>query len=344
MICRASFAVAMGLPSSETATIPASRIAPMSEIASPLLPTLAAPMGQTRTWPKAFARSTMKRVIEALSLTGFVLGMQQTTVKPPCAAACVPVSMVSEFSWPGSRRCTCRSINPGATRKPLASNVSAPSTSAIFPVGAISAMRSPSSRISRGASVWDAGSRTRPFLIRSMSRFLGCVFSFALECRMRSFRSTGHQQVKNSHANRDSVGDLLENGGARPIGNLRSNFDPAIDGSRVKNQSVGLRELHAPGIELVEKDVVVLRKRRLVQALGLHSKDDDHLGILERLFHAVHAADGCARRADVFEFAWHPHGRPAQREAAAEFSEQMDVGSGHPGMRNIAKDRDIQAV
>src|SRR6516162_6107041 len=286
----------------------------------------------------------MKRVIEALSFTGLVLGMQETAVRPPWAAACVPVSMVSEFSWPGSRRCTCKSINPGATRKPLASNVSAPSTSAIFPVGAISEIRSPSSRISRGASVWDAGSSTRPFLIRSMSRFLGCVFSFALERRMRSFRSTGHQQVKNSHANRDPVRDLLENGGAWPIRNLRSDFDPAINGSRMKNQGVRLRELHAPGIELVEKYVVVLRKRRLVQALGLHSKDDDHVRILERLFHAVHAANGCGRRADVLEFAWHPHGRPAQREAAAEFSEEMDVGSGHPGMRNITQDRDIQAV
>ena len=98
--------MAIGFPSSETATIPASFIAPISAIASPLLPTDAAPIGQTRTFPPAFARSRMNRVTEALSFTGFVFGMQQTAVKPPRAAARVPVSMVSEDSCPGSRKCT----------------------------------------------------------------------------------------------------------------------------------------------------------------------------------------------------------------------------------------------
>src|ERR1700688_3333903 len=77
----------MGLPSSDTATIPASFIAAISAIFSPLLPTDAAPIGQTRTLPVDFARSTINRVIEALSFTGLVLGMQHTAVKPPRAAS-----------------------------------------------------------------------------------------------------------------------------------------------------------------------------------------------------------------------------------------------------------------
>ena len=85
--------------------MPACFMAAISAMASPLLPTLAAPMGQTRTLAVALARSRMKRVTLALSFTGFVFGMQQTAVKPPRAAARVPVSIVSEDSWPGSRRC-----------------------------------------------------------------------------------------------------------------------------------------------------------------------------------------------------------------------------------------------
>ncbi len=94
----------MGLPSSLTATMPAFFIAAISARASPLLPIEAAPMGQTRTAPEAAARSTMPRVTDALSFTGCVFGMQQTAVNPPRAAACVPVSMVSDNSPPGSRR------------------------------------------------------------------------------------------------------------------------------------------------------------------------------------------------------------------------------------------------
>ena len=64
----------MGLPSSETATMPASFMAAISAMASPLLPTLAAPMGQTRTPAAVLARSRMKRVTLALSLTGLRVG------------------------------------------------------------------------------------------------------------------------------------------------------------------------------------------------------------------------------------------------------------------------------
>ena len=50
-----------------------------------------------------------------------VFGMQQMVVKPPAAAARAPVSMVSACSMPGSRRCTCMSMKPGATMQPGAS-------------------------------------------------------------------------------------------------------------------------------------------------------------------------------------------------------------------------------
>ena len=63
--------------------------------------------------------STVARV----SITGLVFGMAQTVVKPPRAAARVPVAIVSLYSKPGSRRWQCRSMKPGHTTRPAASTI-----------------------------------------------------------------------------------------------------------------------------------------------------------------------------------------------------------------------------
>ena len=60
----------------------------------------------------------MKPMAAWLSVTGSVLGIAQTAVKPPAAAAMAPVATVSSSSWPGSRRCTWRSMRPGVTILP----------------------------------------------------------------------------------------------------------------------------------------------------------------------------------------------------------------------------------
>ena len=86
---------------------------------------VAAAMGKTFTSaPRSGAR--IQRVISAESLTGTVLGMVQTEVNPPAAAAAVPVAMVSLWACPGSRRCTCKSMKPGATMQPLALKLRSP--------------------------------------------------------------------------------------------------------------------------------------------------------------------------------------------------------------------------
>src|SRR5260370_13371620 len=226
----------------------------------------------------------LTRVIEAFALTGRVMGMQKTEVNPRGAAALVPVSMVSEFSCPGSRRWTCMSIKPGVTTRPVASNTSAPLAREIFPGAAISDMVSPSRRTSRTASVLDVGSRTRPFLIRSMRRFLGFGVGFHFKSRMRAFRGADHQQVENGHTSGDTVGDLLENGGLRAVSNFGSNFHAAVDRPGMKNQGFGLGEFHALGVELIKQDVIALRKRRFVQAVGLQAKDDEQVGVFKSVF------------------------------------------------------------
>src|SRR5450759_3125917 len=77
-----------GFPSSEIATQPARRKSP------------------TFASPAARARSSMNSVIAWLSLTGTVLGIQQTDVKPPATAAAAPLWIDSLYSKPGSRKWT----------------------------------------------------------------------------------------------------------------------------------------------------------------------------------------------------------------------------------------------
>src|SRR6202790_2246372 len=353
--CRASFAVAMGLPSSLTATMPASFMAAISAMASPWLPMEAAPVGRTRA-AAVRALSIMKRVIAALSCTGRVFGMQQTAVNPPFAAARVPVSMVSEDSWPGSRRCTCRSINPGATINPAASKISAPRVSReIFPVAATSAMVSPSRSTSSAASVLVAGSTTRPFLTRSMRSVL-CVGRAPLwrrlwcaglyfRCRMRAFfRRAYGQEIQHRHAHRYPVGHLFDDAGLRAVGHFRRDLDAAIHRPGMQHDGVRLCAAQSLRAQLIEKDVVARGKRRLVQALGLHAQHQNHVRAFERFLDAKHAPDLCALRADVLEFPRNPHRRTAQGKLAAEFSQQLNIRARYAAVRNVSENGHVQIL
>ena len=58
-----------------------------------------------------------------------MLGIAHTVVKPPWAAAASPLAIVSAASLPGSRRCACRSMKPGATMTPRSSMRRSPPSS-----------------------------------------------------------------------------------------------------------------------------------------------------------------------------------------------------------------------
>ena len=115
-------------PSSEKTRTRAaeSAIAPSSAIFSPARPTVTAPIGKTSQYPASRPSRQTCSTTPAVSATGSVLAIACTAVKPPSAAACVPVSTVSASSRPGSRRCVCRSTRPGRATSPVASTTSAP--------------------------------------------------------------------------------------------------------------------------------------------------------------------------------------------------------------------------
>src|SRR5271154_2221099 len=110
-------------------------------------------------------------------------------------------------------------MKPGATIMPFASKISAPCAERFAPVFE---MRSPSRRMSSGASVLLAGSRTRPFLIRSIRAVL---------CGMRRVNGrASDEMVEQCHAHGEAVGHLFEHAGLRAVGNGRIDFKAANHG------------------------------------------------------------------------------------------------------------------
>ena len=118
---RISTASETHLPSSENTRTRAaeSAIAPSSASRSPPSPTVTAPTGKTSQCPASRPSRQTCSTTPAVSATGSVLAIACTAVKPPSAAAWVPVSTVSASSRPGSRRWVCRSTRPGQRDQPV---------------------------------------------------------------------------------------------------------------------------------------------------------------------------------------------------------------------------------
>src|SRR5438093_5112250 len=167
----------------------------------------------------------MYSVTPALSLTGSVFGMQATAVNPPATAAAVPVATVSLCSWPGSRKWTCMSMNPGHTtkRSEISTTVVPASTGRSRPTFTI---RSPSISTSKTPFRSFSGSTTRP----PFNNFIG-----PLVARL----SAAGEEVQHRHPHRDAVGDLLENHGVRAVRDIGRDLDAAVHRSRMHDDDVG---------------------------------------------------------------------------------------------------------
>src|ERR1700730_17961405 len=172
--------------------------------------------------------------------------MQQMEVKPPAAAAFAPVSIVSACSMPGSRKCTWMSMKPGATTSPVASYTSALPK----PRLATSAAMRPFSRAKAAvASKADAGSITRPFLIRSL--FTDDPF-------------------EHRHAHGDAVFDLVENHRPLRVGDLGGQLAAPIDGTWVHDDYIRLGQFDVLEAQTEKLEVLARGERRFVLPLELY--------------------------------------------------------------------------
>src|SRR5277367_482910 len=188
------------------------------------------------------------------------------------------------------------SMKPGATIRPVASKISQFCKSReSLPGSATSSIFSPSSSTSRDASVFDAGSMTRPFLIRSMRKIL-FIGGAAIPRRVRFLRAgarvrgcgiaalflrAGNQQEEQRHANRDAVCDLFEHAGLRAVGDFRRNFDAAIHRAGMQNERIRFCATETLSVELIAQHVILGGDGWLVHTLGLHAKHKNDVSIFE---------------------------------------------------------------
>src|SRR4051794_4569864 len=239
------------LPSSEKTRTRAaeSAMVPSSAISLPARPTVTAPTGKTSQWPCCWPSRQTCSTTPAVSATGSVLAIAWTAVKPPTAAAWVPVSTVSASSRPGSRRWVCRSTRPGSSTQPVASSSSSPVRS--VPI----AVMTPSSRTTSTGS-------PSPYRVT----FLTTQLTAPPPCKdRRSLRSLGapdhrlgtpEQQVEDGHPDADAVGDLVLDGGAQAVGDLARDLHAADHRAGVHDDGVVLERPDAVDVEAVSAGVL----------------------------------------------------------------------------------------
>ena len=58
-------------------------------------------------------------------------------------------------------------------------------------------------------------------------------------------RGDSSAQIKNSHAHRETIGDLVENHALQAVGDFAVDLDPAVDRSGMHDQTIGLQKFRA---------------------------------------------------------------------------------------------------
>ena len=152
----------------------------------------------------------------AESSGGSVLGIAQTVVKPPRAAARVPLATVSAVSPPGSRRWACRSHRPGASTSPRPSSRSAAGSAAAemrpFDHGNVADRIGPVRRVDHsGADHGEGGGRV------GQEPEASC--------------GSG-DECQHGHPHGDAVLDLPADEAARPVGELGGELDALVGRAR----------------------------------------------------------------------------------------------------------------
>src|ERR1051325_1746971 len=339
-VCAYSSAVRMrrleatGFPSSLTATAPASTSSPNSVSCSPFWPIDTAAIGETRAFPARAAWRSTKPTVAWLSVTGSVLGIAQTAVNPPAAAAIAPVAIVSACSKPGSRRCTWMSMSPGATTLPAASMTLAPGWAGMFrPTASIRPSRM---RTSARSSLPRGGSITRPPRI---SRSVIAPARAGGGGGAPVGRPAG-EEVEHRHPHGDAVGHLGKDDAVGAVGDVAVDLDAAVHRAGMENHQILGRPLQPlPGD--AEHPVVLTDRGNepRLHPLELEPEHVERVGPGDRLLDPRQDPD-----AELGEFARDQGGRAADRHFGAELEEAPDVAPGHPAVQHVAAERDLESL
>src|SRR6266850_6055272 len=329
-----------GFPSSEIATAPASTRSSISVSCSPSWPRVTAAIGKTRARPISRARRTTYSILGRSSRGGSVFGMQATAVNPPRTAARVPVSMVSFSSWPGSRRWTWMSTNPGQTTAPPTSTIST-SGRERRAAGASSphpAIRPWSIQRSCDWSIPRDGSRTLPPRRQSgLVMTLLCLHGRGFGDRFRGGVAP-REEIEDRHPDGHAVRDLFQDDRVLPVGDVLGDLDPSVHGARVHHRDVGLGAAEPLARHAIDPRVLAERGVEASPlALELDAENVDHVGPLDRLLDALRDADP-----ETLHFRRHHRGRARDRDLGAELRQPPDVRARDAAVHDVAYDRDVE--
>ena len=194
---------------------------------------------------------------------------RRSAVKPPSAAARLPVSMVSASSRPGSRRCTCRSTKPGVTMQPVASR-----TRRRRPIDDAD-LDDPTvvDRRRRRDARPSGRARSPPRITRRLMRRLRSLA--AGRCR------DAEQVEQHRHAHSDAIGDLVEDhraGRARPGRRPSRRHGSSARGASpasVRRSRAARSAVRPYSAEYSRSD----RQQRVVHALALHAQQVQHVEV-----------------------------------------------------------------
>src|SRR5690606_22609840 len=316
-------AFATGLPSSVIATAPASTISPISASRSPFIPSETIPVGYTRACPARIPSARTKPTAAGSSIGGSVFGIAHTAVKPPARAARAPLAIVSLCSPPGSRRCTCTSMKPGATTSPLTSITSASSG---VPSPVPTASTRPSRRSTSAMPSWSVeGSTTCPPRSSSgRTSFVGILSDLPFRlCRLRPVGCTTGEEVEHRHSHGDTVRDLVQDDRVRAVRDVAVDLHPAVHRPGVEDQDVAWRALE-PLARHTEHAVVLAQARDepRVHALELKAQHVQRVRPLDRFLDPVEHV-----HAEIFDADGQQRARRAYRHLGAELGEAPDVGA-----------------
>ena len=148
------------------------------------------------------------------------------------------------------------------------------------------------------------------------------------------------EQIEHSHADRDAVGDLIQNQRAATVGNLGRDFDPTIHRPRMHDDGIRRRKAKMVEMQTVMHRILAHRRKEGISlTLALHAEDHHYIGIRDCVLDASLNAHTLLDQ--VSEFRWYERAGAGDAYGRPELCQQIDVRSRHARMQDVANDRDL---
>src|SRR2546423_293560 len=146
-------------------------------------------------------------------------------------------------------------------------------------------------------------------------------------------------EIEDGHADRETVGYLLEDDALGAIGQFAVDLDAAIDRPGMHDEAIGL-EPFAALLRQAKEPHVFADPWEIFLSLTfvLNPKQIDHVRRLEDFVQVVRNG-----HAEFFKFVRYQRARADEGHARAEFQEPEDIRARHAAEENVADDSDVQS-